>query len=450
MAAISDIAQVTISLETVQITEDGFGTPMVADYHTVFPERIRFYSRPSELISDGFAVTSAAYKAAAAIASQSPRPAQFAIGRRSAASDLEIDVTPTAANSRVYTLFVHTNNASNADAVAQISFTSDSTATVAEITAGLAAATAAALTAAGVSGITVTDNTTKVTVKASVAGRYFSVRVNDPALMTIAQVNADPGLSADLAAIQAENPSFYGVLITSNSDAEILAGATFAEANNKLFFAQSQNTDNISATVNLAGTDIANELRAATRLRTALLFHERPHEFASAAWMGRFFGRAPGKINAANKNLAGVSMSPLSATSITNLTNKNANFYVEYGGTGRTRLGKVSGNEWIDFIRDRDWLKTRMETETARPILASDKLPFTDGGIAVVAGAVRATLNEAADAGFLVRESIVVDAPLASEVSPSNKAARILATITWSAQAQGAINVAVISGTVTV
>lgn len=94
------------------------------------------------------------------------------------------------------------------------------------------------------------------------AGRYFSVRVNDPALMTVAQVQADPGLSADLAAIQAENPGWYGLLITSNSDAEILAGATFAEANNKLFFASSQNSDNLSATVNLSGTDISNELRA--------------------------------------------------------------------------------------------------------------------------------------------------------------------------------------------
>lgn len=101
---------------------------------------------------------------------------------------------------------------------------------------------------------------------------------------------------------------------------------------------------------------------------------------------------------------------------------------------GRTRLGKVSGNEWIDFIRDRDWLKTRLETETARPILAMDKLPFTDAGIAIEAGAVRAVLNEAADAGFLVKESIVVDAPLASEVSSGSQAARTLATINWSAR----------------
>lgn len=114
MASISDISQVSISLETVQITEDGFGTPMIADYHTVFPERIRFYSRPSELLTDGFLVTSAAYKAAAAIASQSPRPAQFAVGRRASAPDLEVDVTPTAANSRVYKIYVHTNSSSNA------------------------------------------------------------------------------------------------------------------------------------------------------------------------------------------------------------------------------------------------------------------------------------------------------------------------------------------------
>lgn len=450
MAAITDIVSVSISLETLTLAEDGFGIPMIADYHARFPERIRYYSKTTDMISDGFEVTDAAYKAASAILAQSPRVAEVAVGRRALAPDITVDLTPVAANSTEYVIYIGAADSDGADAVAEISFTSDASGTVAEICAGLAAAASAAFTAAGITNVNVTDNTTKVTVDADNAGEFFSVTVNKISLFAIAQVQSDPGIATDLAAIQAENPDWYGVVMTSNADAEIVAAADWVESNNKLFFAQSQNTNNITLSVNLSGVDVANELRAGSNLRTALLYHEDPMEMAAAAWIGRFFGRAPGKINAANKQLAGITISNLSATHITNLTAKNANFYVEYKGVGATRNGKVSGNEWIDFIRDRDWLKSRLETEIARAVLVTDKLPFTDAGINGIDAAVRAVLNEAANAGFLDGTSIVVNTPKASEVTSGNRAARILATIEWSARAQGAINHVDISGTVTV
>lgn len=42
MAALSQIVDVTITLQSARITRAGFGTPLILDYHTKFAERVRF------------------------------------------------------------------------------------------------------------------------------------------------------------------------------------------------------------------------------------------------------------------------------------------------------------------------------------------------------------------------------------------------------------------------
>lgn len=436
MASLSEIVTVNISLLTASLNVQGFGIPMIFDYHTNYSDRIRFYTKLADVATDGFATTSSGYKAAAAMFAQSPRPAQIAIGRRITAPTMSVVLTPVAANSTVYTVYLNGTAAS---------YTSDGTATVAEITAGLKTA----IDALAVSGVSTVDGGTILTVSAT-AGIWFSLEARDSVLLGIQNNTTAANLGTELDSLLLIDSSWYGLTLTGEGIAEVNAAAVWAAANEKLAILQSQDSNNITATYNLSGTDEANILSAATNLRTALIFHERAGEFAASAWMSLTFAYNPGAVNFANKQLASVSKSLLSQTHINNLKAKHANFYVDFAGLGATRNGQVSGNEWIDFIRDRDALKADMQAGVARVVLVNPKVPMTDAGISLVDAAVRASLSRFVANGFLVDGSVVVTTPKASEVSLANRAARTLSLVQWTAQAQGGINIVTISGSVTV
>ena len=76
----SDIANVSISLQTGGLTQQGFGTGMLLGYPTGWVERSRTYSSITGVAAD-FAATTPEYKAANAYFSQTPRPEQLVIGR---------------------------------------------------------------------------------------------------------------------------------------------------------------------------------------------------------------------------------------------------------------------------------------------------------------------------------------------------------------------------------
>jgi len=88
------IFPVEITRATRTASRRGFGIAMLAAHHTRFPERARSYADPSEMLDDGFETTDAAYLAAVAFCSQSPRPPTFKIGRRLGTPDQTIRLTP--------------------------------------------------------------------------------------------------------------------------------------------------------------------------------------------------------------------------------------------------------------------------------------------------------------------------------------------------------------------
>jgi hypothetical protein len=80
--ALSDIVQVVISSVSVSPTRPGFGTPMIAAYHTHYTDAVRTYNLPNDLLSDGFLATDAAFLVATALKSQNPSVNKFKVGRR--------------------------------------------------------------------------------------------------------------------------------------------------------------------------------------------------------------------------------------------------------------------------------------------------------------------------------------------------------------------------------
>ncbi len=130
--SLSNHVSLTITQDSVGVARAGFGVPLILSATAAWAERVRFYSSLSE-VDDDFAAGTPEYRAASAIFSQSPHPEQIAIGRSALPPTQKYTIAATARNSHAYSISVELDD--NTDATA--TYTSDSSATLAEIHNGL-------------------------------------------------------------------------------------------------------------------------------------------------------------------------------------------------------------------------------------------------------------------------------------------------------------------------
>lgn len=442
--ALSDIVTISLTTESAKVEQAGFGVPMILAPETVagFTERVRFYTTLAGVVTD-YATTTATYKMASAIFAQSPRPPKIAVGRVANQPTQRFAVTPVATNSTVYNMRINGT---------LVTYTSDASATVTEIIAGLKAAIDALSL-----GITVSDQTTYMRILANTPAAFFSVESLDVAKIGVKQDHGDGTyealIKADIAAIFLEDPSPYAMLFGFNSKECVDAIADEAEARKKLFIAQTQESDviRLSFASDTGGSEtIAGALNPGF-FRTALIYHPQTDAFADAALAGRCLPLDPGSETWAFKTLAGVSPVALTATHRTNALAKSCNTYETIAGVAITEEGKVSGNEFIDIIRFRDWLEARMSEEIFGALARAKKIPFTDAGIAVIEGIIRARLQAGIDVGGLSNDPApTVFVPKAVNVSTNDRALRRLTGVTFEARLAGAIQAITIQGTLSV
>jgi len=442
---LEQIVSIAISLQSSGLSQAGFGTPLILGYTPTWVERTRTYSDIDGVGAD-FATTAPEYKAAAVLFSQNPRPDQVVIGRgaNKPTQRYKISVV-TVANSKAYPVSVNGTVYTS---------TSDPTATNDEIATGIQAAIAAACTAAGATAVVAGGvGTQYVEVTGNAAGNWFSLSVGDVAYLKLVQDHADPGIAADLAAIKLENNDWYALGTMFNSSACILAAAGFAESNGKLYVAATADSE-VATVVESLATDVAKLLKTAAYFRTAAIYHHSPIAFADLAWLGRCLPLTPGSETWAFKTLATVPASTLTDTHKTNIAAKYANYYVTIANRNMTlgadNGGLVSGNEFIDTIRFRDWLQARMQERLVLLLATADKIPYTDAGIAQVENQVRAQLDDGITAGGIAPEPYTVTVPKAAAAAPADRAARILRNVKFSARLAGAIQKIVIQGVLTV
>lgn len=155
MASLSRIVEVKITRATRTASRRSFGTVLIAAYHSLFGDRVREYEDPSEMLTDGFADSHAAYLAAVSLCSQNPRPRSFKIGRRAGTPDQTLRFTPSAPiENEVYSITI---------GGVTFAVTADATPSIAEITAALALLVNAdpdAISASGVGSTTGVQNIT--------------------------------------------------------------------------------------------------------------------------------------------------------------------------------------------------------------------------------------------------------------------------------------------------
>lgn len=447
MPSLDDIVLVNITLESAAITEAGFGVPLILDKHTKFAALAKSYTSLTAMVTDGFGVTDAAYVAAGAIFSQSPRVESLVVGKRTSSTTQRWEIyVLTVSNLTVYSGTLGLLGTT----LEPWTFTSDASATAAEIRAGIVAAINAL---AGIANFTATDQTTHVRVDADAVDTHLvltSLTSNLGSLLNTPNV----AIVADYTAVEAycatAGLDYYAVMSTSRGVPEIVALAPQIEAERKLLCIATQDYDIPTAVT----TDIASVLQLANRFRTALIYNRAGsgiYDFADGAFLGKNLPSLPGSETWKFKTLVGITSDGLSDSEFTFIKNKNANYYTVFAGIAITGEGKVAKGDFIDTVRFIDFVHARMQERIFARLAAVKKVPFTDLGVAIIENEVRGVLAlGVSQGGFAADPAPTVTVPLVKNVSLVDKSNRFLPDVKFSATLAGAIHSMRIDGTVSV
>lgn len=265
-------------------------------------------------------------------------------------------------------------------------------------------------------------------------------------------------IANDIAAIVAENNSWYACMLASPNDADITALAPVIETMRKIFV-----TSTSTAAVAQSGSsDFVSTLKAQKLKRTAIIFTANANGITEAGWLGAVLPLTPGSVNWAYQTLAGVTPDVLTASQsatlfgvpLANLAGKNVNTYTEALSQPVMLMGQMVGGDFIDVVVGIDWLKSRLVSNVFAVFVSANKIPYTDAGATMLMLPVSTTLREGATNGLLDGEDTVlpirVSADPVSSVSRNQRAARIAPTIRFQARLAGAYNSVGISGNISV
>jgi hypothetical protein len=438
--SIDNHVSVTIDKEIASLTRAGFGVPLIAAYHTVQPgRRVLTYDAATalaDMAADGFLLTSSAYLMAQSLLSQDPAPSTFKVGRRAGMPVHTVRITPK----NITQGFIYKFTVDGTE----IEYTVLASSSVSII------CTALQVLIDALSGVACANNTTHLTLTAQTGvGDPFSVVSKHlHSELGVEVVTADPGLAADLVAIESEDAAWYGLLLDSAGAAEILIAAAFAEARNIQFVANVFDSECKDSTV----TDcILSALRTTGYVRTIPIWSENWLQAAGAAWMGNRFPFDPGSDTWAYKQLAGVTVSTLRSSERNAIINKGGNFYYEVAGASVTYPGKSAQGEFADITRFVDWLHARIQEDVFGELVARQKIPYTDKGAAILVNRVQARLQDGVDVGGLADDPRpIATAKKVLEMSVADRAGRIAPDITFSGRLAGAIHTVGINGKVSV
>jgi hypothetical protein len=437
---LSDIVTATVTTSAKGVSQAGFGVPLIAAYHTNYTDRVRQYATLASMVTDGFTAYTPAYRAAAKIFGQTPRPDYLKVGRRALPPTQVVQLAPQSNTvGTVYEVTV-TDPAGNATDVSH-------TVTAGETIADICAALQTDLDA--ITNSTCTDESTYVECTADNAGELFYFDdLNDDLWLT--DVTTDPGIAEDLAAIQLADPEWYALCLDSNSEAEIKAAQAYIETLEKI---AAYHTCDAGVRDASTDDDVASDLQDGSYVRYALVSSKHHSGYAGAALLGRMLPQNPGRATWIHKTLTGVTVDSLNDTQCSTIMGKAAFIYVTVAGLNMTLQTTPTDGMWLDIVRGRDWLVARMRERIVSLLANATKVPYTDVGVDMVINQIRAQLRQAQDPAYgliALTPEFVITAPKVADVSTANKAARLLPDVNFEATLQGAIHKVTITGVVAV
>lgn len=276
-----------------------------------------------------------------------------------------------------------------------------------------------------------------------------------PSRIFIGRRDSGEAINVTLAALAAANNDWYAFSEVTHTEADLTLAAAWAEANTKLFLTALSDVD----ITNTSGAEPATALKTSNFFRTAWWYNIDPNQFPEVAAAARAFTIAPGGETWANLRLSAVTAPPLTETAYLNITAKNGNTFEPFRNVSITQNGITAGGEYIDVIRFRDWLCEEIRTNTFNSFIDT-RIPYTDTGIAIIRQGIIKALDLGVRRGGIaprvkdpdadrVIPSYTVTVPSVLAVSSSDKAARILRDVSFTARLAGAIHAVEITGALT-
>ncbi len=449
------IASIVINLAEPPLGLAGFGVPLLGviltapqetSWDTIYGAAVDVIEvTPADYVAqlEALGVTSAEDFRVALddMFAQSRKPALVLIGRRATAVAQISNADIVGTTDGTFTITI------NGDDAAFVA----SSSTAADIAAGLV--TAVNLLTQPVTAAPGAPDSVDCT--ADEAGVPFTISVDStgvPADIVLTTPTPSIGITEDVSTWRGQRDDWYGLLETTRSSGVIETAGNVIEALpvDKIFIAQ---TNDPLAQTGASTLDIGSVLGATglNLFRTALWWSSNDDQFVDAAAVGKMFPSAPGSETWANQSLSGVvgiSLQAGTLTSESTLANKRYNWLETFQAAGfsMTQGGWMVNGTFTDLIRGRDWLKNLMQTRLVQALRDAPKVPYTDQGAAVIDATMRAVLEEAADVGLVVRDTIVVLVPAADSQDISDKGNRFYPNITFSATLQGAVHTMDVTG----
>lgn len=459
---ISSVVSVTISRQTQGVTQAGFGTPLIlTDEDSGWGgELVREYADIDEVLTD-FASSTDAYKAAAAAFAQSPSIEALKIGAEGTRTAQVMTMVFSADIVTGNTISSFTISfGGQTETVTSTAFNTSNSQTLTDLATKIQA-TSAIATATSDGSHTITITSAKAGVGFSITTPTVTGGATQATVVNTTTVQ-NSGVAEFLADISEEDDDWYGLIWANERDQDhMVTAAAYIETKRKIFITCSDDTDILSDVVT---TDLATILSGANYERTAVIYNADVADFADAAWMGKLFPYDPGSETWKFKTLSGITADTLTSSQRTAAQDKNCNIYVTIGGVSITEEGVMASGEFIDVMRGVDWLQARLEERIYSRLVNLPKIPFTEGGVAIIEAEIRAVLENAirdqilspdpldpdSDDRELSTMPYIISAPRVVDISANDRAERLLPDVTFQARLAGAIHRVTIQGTVTV
>ncbi|MCE5168971.1 DUF3383 domain-containing protein [Paenibacillus profundus] len=170
-------------------------------------------------------------------------------------------------------------------------------------------------------------------------------------------------------------------------------------------------------------------LKAKGYTRTAAFYHTDADAYPDAALVGAVGSADVGSVTWKFKACTGIAPLKLTASELMEIHDGGAFTYVNKQGEARTSEGKTVSGEYIDVIMSRDYVRARMEAQIQQLLNQSDKVPYTNAGIAQIESTVVNVLQEAFRMGIIAADDsgeplFGTSFLLRNEVDPSDRANR--------------------------
>lgn len=279
-------------------------------------------------------------------------------------------------------------------------------------------------------------------------------------------------LTAQLDLLEAYDNDWYFLTVAENLRDKTATPAIFTwiEARNKLAIVDSNDVDTENAA---STTQSVASVAKGTYERSAVFYHSSAAMYPAAALAAymqtRDFDDAGTAYTAAFKNLKGIAADNIDSAALAAVTGfvpgegqsavagHMANAYIDIGGRNFTVYGStLTRNVFLDEIHATDWIIARTEEEALGIMLNNARIPFTDQGMQMLAGAVRTIMQVATRSGLIALDldengdyapAVQITVPSVFDVPESQRKARIAPAIAARFRYAGAVHYTTINYT---